>query len=159
MKSQTIDKVLFILCVVFAFLSSASVMFMPMVSDVRVTNMVPLYINASVFWGMLILSIASIVILNARRKSSMKRSQRKQEKFMPGIIKFFSNIPAVIFEIIFAVCIIILALCIAFFDINEYYIFALIASVLFSFNMHCVFNGKNYFYVMSKAENIISKES
>lgn len=108
------------------------------------------------FWLFLVLGIVlQIVLSNRIRKWKSKfyrirRSMRMNPK--PGIISFFKNIPGMISDILFIVS--ILTLVISYFLSNGTSIVCYISlSLAFcSFCTHCIFNGKNFYYMINQRQ-------
>lgn len=102
-----------------------------------------------VFWLFLAVGIILQVTVSLNVKSWYKRRRLYRSRFRRtriGLLTFFSNVPAVISDILFCASLITF---IIFMIVNSASIFAYISlSVLFlSFSAHCIFNGKNYYYI------------
>ncbi len=108
------------------------------------------------FWLFLILGIIfQIVLSNRIRKWKSKfyrirRSMRMKPKL--GIISFFKNIPGMISDILFVIS--ILTLGISYFLSNGTSIVCYISLSLafYSFCTHCIFNGKNFYYMTNQRQ-------
>ena len=101
------------------------------------------------FWLFLIVGtvLQVSVSINVKRWYERRRLYRSRfRKSRVGLLSVFSNIPAVISDVILGASLVTF---IVFMLINPSSIYAYISfSVLFlSFCAHCIFNGKNYYYI------------
>lgn len=116
------------------------------------------------FWLFLIVGIILqvVVSVNIKRWCRRRSYRSRLKKSRIGLLKVFSNIPAVISDIFLFASLIAF---ITFMVVNSASIFAYISlSVLFlSFSAHCIFNGKNYYcitnYEYIKAQITKTEES
>ena len=108
-----------------------------------------MYITVSVFWSTLLVEIVFVLLSSGERKKCEKSVYRNkaQETRLPGIITFISNTEAVtadILSLLFAGVVI----CLKWLRIINVWVIITSVSILFlSFNLHCIFNGKNYRYL------------
>ncbi len=91
---------------------------------------------------------ASVSCKKVIKKSGIKEKIEGQPKI--GLISFFQNKLAKIFDVLKAISLIGLIVVISFITSTGYICYVLIATLVFSFFMHCIFNGKNYFYVSNE---------
>ncbi len=101
------------------------------------------------FWLCNILGMTIQIVISRNIKCWCQRRRLFRTRFKKeriGIFNIFSNIPATISDVLFAVSTILF---IAFMIIDSTSIFAYISlSLLFlSFSAHCIFNGNNYYYI------------
>lgn len=147
-------KIWFVLSLTFMLVQSVCLLVIPVLEIDNELNTV----FAVLFWVCLILCIAS-VMLSSKERQKIEKSKFKVKKLKKnhvGILKFFQNKEAVIFDVLlFASAALIIVLTIMKTEFEW-----LIAVGLFlwfiSFNLHCLFNGKNYIYI--KAYEIYKKE-
>lgn len=146
-------KTWFVLSLALVFIQSICLLVIPVLEIDNVLNTV----FAVLFWACLTLYIVS-VMFSSRERQKIEKSKfrvKKLKKNHIGILKFFQSKEAVIFDVLLfistALIIISVVLKIEF--------MWLIAAGLFlwfiSFNLHCLFNGKNYIYI--KAYEIYKK--
>ena len=103
------------------------------------------------FWLCNIVGIVLQVIVSKNVKHWYERRRLFRTRFRRnriGLFNVFSNIPAAISDVLLCVSMITF---IVFMIIDSTSIFAYISlSVLFlSFSAHCIFNGKNYYYILN----------
>lgn len=149
MKDSTLkkDKKLMIAACVSFVLSSSAVLIAPFGDfEGSMFNVAVAYAIGIIFWLFLIIGYVIILRINFHRKAQKKIKVSGR----PGIISVFSNKPAMVFDIIFAVSVIMFI--IFKFVIQKYDLVSLflLASSLFSFHMHGVLNGVNHKYVNYK---------
>lgn len=94
------------------------------------------------FWGGLILAVVFTILIN--KTANQKNSNNKS-----GIITFFSNKTAAIFDVTMIISSIIFVTILIVNSMSNVVI-VVFSIFIFSFEMHCVFNGKNYKYIISK---------
>lgn len=101
-------------------------------------------ISGVLFWAGLIAAIVFSVFIN-------KITHKNGNDNKIGLIMFFSNKPAIAFDGLSIISLIALVICLIINRMSN--ISTIIFSIfIFSFEMHCVFNGKNYKYIISKLE-------
>lgn len=111
-------------------------------------NIIMAYAVGVLFWGGLIAGYAILAVINSHRKNSpVNKTDRSADRV--GIISFFSNRIAIIFDCAMPV-LLILAIVFMFIPINNQVLTVIIYSLLvFSIHMHCLFNGMNFKYIKS----------
>lgn len=106
-------------------------------------------ICGSGFWLFTIVGIVLQIIVSINIKSWYERRRLYRSRFRKtriGLLSVFSNAPAIISDVSLVIS---LTAFIVFMIVDSTGIFAYISlSVLFlSFSAHCIFNGKNYYYI------------
>lgn len=101
------------------------------------------------FWLFVILGIVFQVLVSVDIKNWCLRRKINNTKFKRtkiGLVGFFGNIPAKVSDIVWIASVITF---IVFMVIDQSSIFANIslAVSVVSFAAHCIFNGKNYYYI------------
>lgn len=99
----------------------------------------------AVFWLGLAAGIVFSVLLTKRRK----KEGFHQGKV--GLISFFQNKIAAVFDILMILTLFSTVLLIIF-SVKSAIAYVIVALFFFSLEMHCVLNGKNYKYITSKME-------
>lgn len=127
-------------------------------NDISATQDNKRYVLAALFWICLIVQCVFVCLSSIeRRKAEQKGYKIKNlNRRQIGIISFFKNLEATVTDI---TLIVLTAICVilALMHVESGAVIAICISVLFlSFNLHCIFNGKNYRYL--KAYIIYSKE-
>ena len=121
---------------------SISFMLMP----IETLRMVP----GLLFWGGLIVGVAFQIILEARRRAFFARYNVKREKMQKprnGFLTFGSNQIAMIADNFLVVSLVATILTFVYTKGYGSICYVCITVLLFSFCMHCIFNGRNYFHV------------
>lgn len=151
MKSRSID-ILWLWISIVSFLIM-SVMFLIMPLDNKIPELRSG--NASVivgicFWAFLLIGIFAQVILSLRRKAwyqsqriNIKRSCAKRI----GAIAFFSNMQALIADLVGVVALIGLIISAFLTHSTGYICYVFLALLSFAFCMHCILNGKVYYHI------------
>lgn len=107
---------------------------------------------ALLFWLGLILEQVSIWQADGVMKAEMRK-----EKAFPwrvGLLSFAATREGLAADMLFAISLIILLICIAF-QLGESILqYVLISLVVLSFRMHCILNGKNYRYMKSEKRKV-----
>ena len=128
-----------LLSVVLLFIGSASIVFMPLSSNISNAEFkLPVIINGLVFWISFIFGYLSLALANSQcKKINCEKVKRKA-----GLFCFFSNRYAKVFDVLMVVSFIALVLMMIFGKTLYYVIFIILALLVFSINMHCIFNGR-----------------
>ena len=101
------------------------------------------YALAATFWLGLIMGMAFQAPVSKRRKSDAKYPQARKRK----LPRFFSNRPAAVFDTALIAGMIALALSFAIGAYPQWLTTAAIFTSVFSLEMRCIFNGRNYEYL------------
>lgn len=107
------------------------------------------YIVATIFWSCLVIIIVLIFKTSGKRRLLEKNIEniRLKRKYRLGIISFFKNQEAMIADLILFVSFVFSIVLIAF-EINvDWLVYIMISLFFFTFNLHCLLNGKNYRYL------------
>lgn len=143
MKYKTIQSLLFFIMILFMFLFSASFLVMPVVSQRSMEGKsTMLMFNGIWFWTTGLGSVILFVLINQRRKK-LPGAEKNVESAKPGIIRFCSNGWAKAADWTFLGSFIGLIICIIM-SSQSYAMFVFVFFTVFTFMMHCVFNGKNF---------------
>lgn len=151
MKNLGKDKLLFLIACICMAMVSITILFMPVASE-RATddNAISLYFSGIAFWIFILGGYSLIAIINVRRKRSITRDVIKggtQKQHLPGVIRFFTNPWAMIFDILFILSLVAFI----YYQLTTYIdgmlSYVLLAFMLFSFHMHCMLNGKNFNFI------------
>lgn len=127
---------------------SATFLWMPFIGENRIGQVT----TGIIFWLFLICGYVCMGIANYFRKAYNPKTQwvALNIKRRIGLLHFFSNIPAAIFDMVFIVTLLI-AVVTAFTKLKETYLpYLLISLILLSLNAHCMFNGRIYIFVNFK---------
>ena len=104
----------------------------------------------SLFWGGLLVGVVSQIVLEIRRRSLFRYynvPRQKMQKPRNGLLTFCSNREAMIADLICGASLIATVLAILITKGTAYICAVCIGILLFSFCMHCILNGRNYFHI------------
>lgn len=102
------------------------------------------YFPGILFWTCFLVGIISQIVLLVRKK------KRPTEKGCIGLIRFFRNVPATIADILFVVSLIAFVISSKITHGIDYICYVMLAISIFTFCLHCIFNGKIFCYVIKK---------
>lgn len=139
-------KKMFWIAVAFFLLMSASILIMPMASEMGARERYMLILSGCEFWVSFVIGYILIFMANKERKYFIRRKLKGDVSMgcRAGIITFFDNVPATIADIA------MISSFLLFFGINftelryKYISYVLLFILVFSLNMHCLFNGRIY---------------
>lgn len=113
------------------------------------------FLAGGLFWAGLLLGGLMQVVLEKRRRNFFARYRvriQKMQRPRNGLLTFGANRPAKIADCVLVVSIILLILSIILTRGTSYWCYIMIAATTFSFSMHCVLNGRNYFHVINQTK-------
>ncbi len=134
------------------FLMASTFLLMP--TDFRTMNLQFMSYGVGImFWAFLILGIVSQIILTKQRKNWFIRNRirRFRTKSKSGVITFMQNLPATIADLTLVISIIALIVSIVLTNAMGYTCYIFMALLVFSFCMHCILNGKIYYYLTNQS--------
>lgn len=138
-------------------LFSVSFLLMPVETDDTMQGPNAITIAAGLmFWlGLLVGIIAQISLSYSRKKWFARNRVRLPLTNQPklGLFSFFKNTTAIVFDVLLVMSLIGLIISVILTSGTGYACYVFIASTSFGFCAHCVFNGKNYYFIENK-ENI-----
>lgn len=104
-------------------------------------------ITVIIFWVCMIAGYVLLAKINKSRKSKIKNKQTFK-KTKPGIICFFSNRFALVFDLMMGISFVLMII-FSIVPVLNCAVIETFAVFLFSLHMHSVFNGVNYKYIKS----------
>ena len=132
---------------VFGFFAM-SLSFLFMYKDILYIGMPIREVIASiVFWVMLIIGIAAQIMLYIIMRESIK-SDFTTKKRKIGLICCFSNRYAAVADLLMIVSAVILTVSFIFTDASNYFNYIILSVFVFSFSMHCILNGRKFYYMI-----------
>lgn len=154
MDKKKVDVIWLCVSIVSYFLMSVMFLLMPL------DNMVPSLRDSKAtiivgigFWGFMMIGIAAQIILAMRRKAwyrSRHISERRSSVRKLGVISFGANVIAVIADIGALISLCGLIVSVIFTDAAGYMCYIFLAAFSFTFCMHCILNGKIFYYVQNQ---------
>lgn len=105
------------------------------------------------FWLGLLMGVGLQIVLEARRRAFFKAygvNREKMQKPRCGLLTFGSNKPAILADNVMAISFVATILAFVITKGYGYGCYVGIATTLFSFCMHCVCNGRNYFHAKNQ---------
>lgn len=145
MKRMRTDRVLLAWSVMGFFSASISFLLMPLES-LRI-------LPGALFWGGLIVGVLLQVILEHRRRAffaAYNMPRQKMQKPRNGLCSFGSNRAAVIADRVMGLCVAAMILVLVLTKGYGFWCYLCIAMAVFSFCLHCVFNGRIYFHAKNQ---------
>lgn len=140
------NKILLYIQIGLFALTAVDVICMPLFeNNTSTTNTVISVILGVVFWVGILGGIVCDLLLSKRRRKAQYQSGKL------GVISFFSNRYAKIADIV-AVISFIASLAVLISETTAAVGAVALGMFIFSFAMHCVFNGKNYHYITNSTE-------
>lgn len=140
-------------------INAITVLFMPMATKLsESTNKISLIAVGITFWTSLLVGYVILIIANKERKYFLLKKCRIRTNMNcpPGIISFFSNIPASIADGILIGSIVTMIVLWLLKLMTGYLPFVTLFLIFFSFNMHCMLNGR--IYKVTKYKRVRSME-
>ena len=134
-------KVLFIFSIVSFFISSVTILFMPLGSFEPGGNIFLAYFLATAFWIFLFLGIVFVLILGKQRRKNILFAK------VSGIIflRFFRNKPAIVFDVLLIAGILSLVISLLINrTLPSWLTLTGTFTTVFSLEMHALLNGKNF---------------
>lgn len=131
----------------FAILS-VSFLLMPVESHAVISK-----IAGVMFWFGLVIGIIFQVILARHRKIGMTKNRIQRlanQRVKPGVFSLFKNPVAIVFDLLMAIGLVGLISSMILTKGMGYICYAFISITVFSFSMHCIFNGRIYLYISNK---------
>ncbi len=141
------------------FLMSASFLLMPIDLEAKGLQNYSSAIGI-MFWVFLLLGIVTQFILGRMRKNWFIRNRIRRFQFRSkvGLISFAQNLPACIADGIFVISLIGLIISVVATNGIGYACYIFMALLVFSFCMHCILNGKVYYFLTNQDKILKSSQ-
>lgn len=154
MKVKKTEAILLVTALMCYLVMSLTFLFMPLEEDTFITGIV--------FWAGLVSGSVLLMIVNGLRRAFFRKndiSYKNTKKSRAGIFRLFSNRLAMIADILCGVSVLGTAISMLATHGFGYICYVFISLTVFSFVLHCVFNGKNFDFVLNKSKicNILDK--
>lgn len=148
MKSEKLGQ--FVIAeMVAAAVGTVALVFVPVVSfDGSMAARVGAYMVASAFWFSVAAALGLIALASkARKELEEKQPSKTISEAQPGVFAFRRNREGLIADLVFVIAALVCAGLILF-RVRTGWSVIIVVSILFlSFQLHCIFNGKNYRYI------------
>lgn len=131
----------------FAILS-VSFLLMPVESHAVISKIAGL-----MFWLGLVIGIMFQILLARHKKIGMTKNRIQRlanQRIKPGIFSLFKNPMAIVFDLLMAIGLVGLISSMILTKGMGYICYMFISITVFSFSMHCIFNGRIYIYISNK---------
>lgn len=148
MKRKYSDLVWFLVSIFGYLVMSISFMIMPLI-DQQASPLVD-KLPGVMFWCFLLIGAASQIVLAVRRRKWLNEhgiERRSAAKGRIGLLSFMRNLPACLADGVFVLSLVALIIAVVMTDGMGYLCYVFMACTVFSFCMHCVFNGKIYYFL------------
>lgn len=145
MKNIKVTALFYWLSAVFYLLNAAMLLVMPFVPLFPIAaNRKYTLIVGLTFWITLALAIAAIVLAIISRRKFKKANPKayNASDCRWGVITFFSNVIAIIFDLMFVVAAFALCIMLMLGRFKGYFAFVVLFMLVLSLSMHCLFNGR-----------------
>lgn len=149
MLSRQRRKRMLYIYTLFLFVCAVSFVLMPIGGSMEEKTKIPMVISGVIFWIGLLGTVFTALKINRCRKNDYRFNKKFGNLRQPGLICFFRNRPALIFDSMMFISIagvIVAKLCTK--ELLPTFIF--LSLFVFSFGMHCMLNGINYKYIKIK---------
>lgn len=153
MKRKHIDCIWLWISIISFLLLSLSFMLMPIESEDSFEGLSKFSLVAGImFWISLVAGIVTQIVLVHRRKKWYVANRVKRGQFQQkiGIISFFRNAYAIMADIVAILSLIGLIIAMVATHGTGYICYILVSVFVFAFCMHCILNGKVYYYVINQ---------
>lgn len=144
------------LCIVMACLQFILLMLIPFANLEGTQGQQMLaYVIAFLFWLSIICEIVFICIANSHRKKLVRKFHKNKEidKEMIGIFSFLKNREGMMADIMLFLSVILLGIVIWTSVKISWIVIGVVSVLVLSFNLHCIFNGKNYRFLKEIINN------
>lgn len=127
------------------FLLSVSFLLMPL-------EVISPLVTGSMFWLFLLIGITSQIVLTVRfKKRCSKNKTWHLQKNKIGLLVFGQNLYAKIADVSLVLSIVGLIVAMKLTDGTGYSCYIFLAMVVYTLSMHCILNGKIYFYIFNQS--------
>lgn len=153
MKRNIADYVWFTVSVVSFALLSVSFLLMSSDNGDTENGLPAIALTAGVmFWASLVIGISAFVILSRRRKNWFAVNKIRKSRFShkAGAFSFFKNLYGAVADVIAAISVIGLVISVIMTDATGFACYVFVSLLVFSFSMHCIFNGNIYNYIFNR---------
>lgn len=139
----------------FSFLLlSCSFLLMPIEGNNMSGNGISVFslIAGILFWFSLFVGIVTQCVLSVRRKKWYMAHRIKKTRAVQrvGVISFFQNVYGAIADIIVVISFIAFVISLIVSRSSGYACYVFLALLVFSFSMHCILNGKFFYYILNQ---------
>lgn len=148
MKSKYSDLVWLLVSIFGYLVMSISFTIMPLI-DQQASPFID-KLPGLMFWSFLLIGAVSQIVLAVRRNKWLNANGIEgpsSAKCRIGLLSFMRNLPACLADGLFVLSLIALIIAVIMTDGMGYLCYVFLAFTVFSFCMHCVFNGKVYYFL------------
>lgn len=144
-----LQRKMFFILLVMLFVSSFSLSVIPAVINSENQMSFASYLVGGSFWLFMLCGYFILILINKCRKrvEDVGKHGGKKSTQRAGVICFFKNKYSRFADILFAITF-ILSVIFTWSNINEYITVLAVCTMLFSFHLHCILNGKIFAYLL-----------
>ncbi len=155
MKSKKVDYIWLFASIVSFLLLSVSFLLMPIESENTTEGISLITMVAGVmFWLSIICGIVTQAILSHKVKSWLASNRVRRGRIVKniGVISFFQNPFAIVADIATVIGLVGLIIAVLLTHGIGYACYIFLSLFVFSFSMHCILNGKNFYVIENKTK-------
>ena len=153
MNRKQVDSIWLGVSIFFFFMLAVSFLLMPLESETP-TESLSIYtlVAGLMFWISIMMGIVTQCVLAHRRKSwhTIHRIKKARLSQRVGIISFFQNTYAAVADVFTILSILGLIIAMIVTQGMGYVCYILVCLFVFSFSMHCILNGKIFYYIINQ---------
>ena len=160
MRRKKLDIILLSASIVCFFITASVFLIIPLKVSDSYESMFNILIP-SVFWLFTLIGIVIQIILAKRRREWIISNRlEKSPNFMGriGLISPMKNLYGSIADIVFLISVIGFIISMILTDSRGYACYVSLAGMIFAFSMHCIFNGRIFFYIQNQYASAPSRE-
>lgn len=163
MSRKQVDLIWLGLSIFFFLMLSVSFLLMPLGSEIPNESLSPYTLVAGLmFWTSMVMGIVTQCVLANRRRGwyTIHRIRKARSTQKIGLISFFKNFYAIISDVVATISLAGLVISMVVTQGTGYVCYVFVSLFVFSFSMHCILNGKVFYYIINqdKMLHTIEKE-
>lgn len=153
MNRKQVDTIWLGFSILSFLMLSVSFLLMPLGSEILTENLSTYTLVAGLmFWSSIIMGIATQCVLAYRRRSwyVIHRIRKVRVTQKVGLVSFFKNAYATVADVVAILSLIGLVIVTIATQGTGYICYVLVSAFVFSFSMHCILNGKGFYYITNQ---------
>lgn len=154
-KSYKSKIKMFFINILFLTILSLSILILPYADKSDNTDLYRI-LNGIMFWVGFVGTFTVAFIINHYRRNDQMFNKAAEKYKKLALTHFFQNRPAMAFDIFLILSVVGFIISITF-KMSHSVSFVFLSAIVFSFGMHCMLNGINFVYVMTKRIRRVKK--